>query len=246
MDFAIQSTSSQLPHHTAIILDGNGRWAERRGLPRWQGHRAGARAAGRIVETALELGLPDLTYFVFSSDNWRRDHREVGRLLTLLERALDGELANAGERGVRLSVIGRRDRLPGSLIGAIERAEHRSARGGRLHLRLAVDYSARHAIASASGLLEPADLAERIGRALHAAEPIPDVDLLIRTGGERRLSDFLLWEAAYAEILFLDLPWPDFGPRDLRGAVEEFARRDRRFGGARPSLQFPALQEVIS
>jgi undecaprenyl diphosphate synthase len=225
------STFHQLPSHTALILDGNGRWAARRGLPRWAGHRAGARAVGPIVSSALELGLANLTLYAFSSDNWRRGAEEVSRLLVLLERSLARQAAEGARRGVRLSVIGRRDRLPGSLLGAIERAEERTDAGRRLHLRLAVDYSARHALRTACGSCE-------------ASEPIPDVDLLIRTGGERRLSDFMLWESAYAELLFLDVLWPDFGPQDLRGAIAEFARRERRFGALpAPSLSLP-LQEV--
>lgn len=239
------STFNKIPLHTALILDGNGRWARRRGLPRWVGHRAGAGAVGRIVPCAVELGLPDLSLYAFSSDNWRREPDEVSRLLALLERGIE-ERAEEGERlGVRLSVIGRRDRLPSRLVRAIERAERRTERGDRLHLRLAVDYSSREALRAAACRHDAAELAPRIGRALHSREPIPDVDLLIRTGGERRLSDFMLWESAYAELLFLDVLWPDFGPRDLILAVEEFARRERRFGGCAASTPFPPLREAL-
>jgi len=238
------SAFSQVPSHTALILDGNGRWAARRGLPRWAGHRAGARTVGRIVSCALELGLANLTLYAFSSDNWRRGAEEVSRLLALLERSLAEQATEGARRGVRLSVIGRRDRLPGSLLRAIEGAEERTDAGRRLHLRLAVDYSARHALSTACGSCEASELAPRLGRALNAREPIPDVDLLIRTGGERRLSDFMLWESAYAELLFLDVLWPDFSPRDLRQAVEEFARRERRFGGLPAPSPSSPLQEV--
>lgn len=239
------STCSSLPEHTALILDGNGRWAERRGLPRWAGHRAGARAVARIVPCAVELGLRDLTLYAFSSDNWRRGDEEVSRLFALFQRSV-AEQASEGERlGVRLSVIGRRDRLPASLVRAIEEAEARTDAGRRLHLRLAVDYSSRRALEVACRADDSTELVPRLGRALNAREPIPDVDLLIRTGGERRLSDFLLWESAYAELLFLDVLWPDFRPRDLQRAVDEFARRERRFGGppapSRPPLP---LREV--
>jgi undecaprenyl diphosphate synthase len=197
--------------HVAIIMDGNGRWAERRGLERVAGHRVGATAVRRIVEAAPAEGVRALTLFAFSADNWKRPAPEVSALMRLFARHLRTETPRCIEHGVALRVIGRRDRLPGPLVEAIERAEAATAAGTRLELRLAVDYSARHAIET--------------GRLL------PDVDLLIRTGGEQRLSDFLLWECAYAEILFTTTMWPDFGTADLAAAVAWFHARDRRFGG---------------
>jgi undecaprenyl diphosphate synthase len=202
-----QSTSL----HVAIIMDGNGRWATRRGLPRSAGHRRGAEAVRRAVEAAPDLGIAQLTLFAFSADNWQRPPHEVDLLMRLFARYLRAETAELKRRGVRLEVIGRRDRLPARLVAAIAAAESATAAGAELHLRLAVDYSARAAI--------------RAGRL------IPDVDLLIRTGGEQRLSDFLLWEAAYAELHFTDRMWPDFAAADLAAAVQAFHARERRFGG---------------
>jgi len=226
-----QSTSLQernRPHHTAIILDGNGRWAEARGLPRMAGHRAGAVAVRRTVEAARAAGLRLLTLYAFSSDNWRRPRPEVNALFALLSAYLADETQRLRERGIRLTAIGRRDRLPRSLSSAIEAAEAATASGRDMHLRIAVDYSSREAIARAARRIPPRSPAPReaLGRILAT----PDVDLLIRTGGEQRLSDFLLWEAAYAELVFLPVPWPDFARQDLEGALEEFARRGRRFG----------------
>jgi undecaprenyl diphosphate synthase len=210
------STSSRSAHpHVAIIMDGNGRWATARGLPRTAGHRAGADAVRRAVETAPRLGVRTLTLFAFSSDNWKRPSREVAALMRLFHRYLASEAAALQENGVRLSVIGRRDRLAESLVRQIVAAERLTASGRRLHLRLAVDYSAREAIKRSAR--EPACVG-------------PDVDLLIRTGGERRLSDFLLWECAYAELHFTDKRWPDFGAADLEGALDDFQSRQRRFG----------------
>jgi undecaprenyl diphosphate synthase len=200
------------PRHTAIIMDGNGRWAVARGLPRSAGHRAGAAAVRRVVEAAPSLGITALTLYAFSSDNWRRPRVEVQTLLRLLRTYLRDQTARCVERGVRLEVIGRRDRLPPALCAAIGEAERATEGGGTLHLRLAIDYSAREAIARG----EP---------------PIPDVDLLIRTGGEQRLSDFLLRECAYAELYFTPCPWPDFDGAALAAAVAECGRRERRFGG---------------
>ena len=201
--------------HVAIIMDGNGRWASRRGFSRGAGHRVGAEAVRRVVEAAPELGIKALTLFAFSADNWKRPAGEVSTLMRLFARHLRTETPRCVEHGVALRVVGRRDRLPGPLVDTIERSEVATAQGNKLDLRLAVDYSARAAI-------------ER-GRLL------PDVDLLIRTGGEQRLSDFLLWECAYAELYFTPMMWPDFGAADLAAAVTWFHARERRFGGLKES-----------
>jgi undecaprenyl diphosphate synthase len=220
--------------HAAIIMDGNGRWAQERGLPRVAGHRAGADAVRRVVKASPDLGITGLTLYAFSSDNWRRPQTEVRTLMSLLGRYLRSEAGELQESGVRLSIIGRRDRLPLSVVEAIEWAERRTFGGRRLHLRVAVDYSARDAILSAAISAKDGMSRESIAQAL-----APDVDLLIRTGGEQRLSDFLLWECAYAELIFTPRMWPDFDAVDLRRAIEEFHRRDRRFGTV-PSAWVPA------
>ncbi len=216
-------------------MDGNGRWAVARGLPRLEGHRAGIAAARRVVEAAPSCGISTLTLFAFSSDNWRRSAEEVASLMRLLEWYLDHETARAIGDGVRLEVIGRRDRLDAALCRAIEDAERATAGGRRLRLRLAIDYSGRDAIlAAARGLAEWSR--DAFERALG-----PAVDLMIRTGGERRLSDFLLWECAYAELIFSRTMWPDFTAADLAGAVRDFHSRERRFGGT-PSVSIPQHQ----
>jgi undecaprenyl diphosphate synthase len=213
--------------HVAIIMDGNGRWATRRGLPRVVGHRAGARAVRRTVEAAADLGISILTLYAFSEDNWSRPATEVSALMKLLGRYLVQETRRCIDNGVRLEAIGRRDRLPAPLVGMLEDAERRTAHGRRLLLRLAIDYSSRHAILNAAGRMSTADrLAEQGLSALLG----PDVDLLIRTSGEQRLSDFLLWECAYAEMVFTPRLWPEFGREDLAQAIAEFQRRERRFG----------------
>jgi undecaprenyl diphosphate synthase len=220
--------------HAAIIMDGNGRWAQERGLPRIAGHRAGADAVRRVVKASPELGITGLTLYAFSSDNWRRPETEVSTLMNLLKRYLHSEADELRDSGVRLSIIGRRDRLPASVIEAIEWAEMRTFIGRRLHLRVAIDYSARDAILSAAISARNEMSRESIAQSL-----APDVDLLIRTGGEQRLSDFLLWESAYAELIFTTRMWPDFDATDLRRAVEEFHKRERRFGGV-PGTWVPA------
>lgn len=206
-------------------MDGNGRWAAARGLPRLAGHRAGIEAARRAVRCAPDLGIGVLTLFAFSADNWKRPAEEVAGLMRLLRTYIEREAAVCLENGVRVEAIGRRDRLGEELRDAIGRAESATADGGKLRLRIAIDYSARDAIvAAARGVREWSR--EALGSALG-----PPVDLLIRTGGERRLSDFLLWECAYAELVFTRVMWPDFGEEDLRSAVREFRGRERRFGG---------------
>jgi undecaprenyl diphosphate synthase len=220
--------------HTAIIMDGNGRWAERRGLPRSAGHRAGAKTVRRIVEAATRGPVDILTLYAFSSDNWSRPAGEVASLMRLLKRYLVSETARCLDNGVRLSVIGRRDRLAPDLVRTIENTEHLTAGGTNLHLRLAIDYSARAAITQAALCVRGPCSAHEFERALAAAvhsDVGAPVDLLIRTGGERRLSDFLLWESAYAELVFVDTYWPDFDEAALEAALREFGRRDRRFGG---------------
>jgi len=221
--------------HVGIIMDGNGRWAIRQGLSRGAGHRAGADAVKRIVEAAPSAGIGTLTLFAFSSDNWRRPALEVAWLMRLFREYLRAEMARCVVTGVRLEIIGRRDRLGPSLLRAVEAAEIATSGGCQLRLRVAIDYSGRDAILRAAQCLRPGTVSrESFGRRVSIVDhssPVPELDLLIRTGGERRLSDFLLWEAAYAELHFTSLMWPDFGPADLRAAVEEFTTRERRFGG---------------
>jgi undecaprenyl diphosphate synthase len=211
--------------HAAIIMDGNGRWASRRALPRAAGHRAGASAVRRTVEAAPGVGISTLTLYAFSEDNWSRPAREVSALMKLLGRYLAQESGRCVANGVRLEAIGRRDRLPAPLVALLEEAERKTAHGARLHLRLAIDYSSRQAILDAARRAE-SDTSEEQFSALMG----PDVDLLIRTSGEQRLSDFLLWECAYAELVFTPRLWPDFTAGDLAEAVAEFHRRERRFG----------------
>ena len=206
-------------------MDGNGRWAMARGLPRLAGHRAGAEAVNRVVEAAPGCGIGTLTLFAFSSDNWNRPKEEVVALMRLFACYLQRETSRCLENGVRLEVIGRRDRLSRKLLATMEQSERATAAGTTLRLRIAVDYSGRDSIlAAARNLTELSrqSLELRLG---------PPVDLLIRTGGEQRLSDFLLWESAYAELMFARRMWPDFDASDLASALREFHTRERRFGG---------------
>jgi undecaprenyl diphosphate synthase len=218
-------------------MDGNGRWALARGRPREEGHVAGAAAVRRTVEAAPAFGITTLTLYAFSSDNWRRPRGEVDNLMFLLQKYLDVECANLTASGVRFNVIGRRDRIPGSLRRSISHVEERTSEATSLHLRIAIDYSARDALLAAAGRVAKGppptrDSFERsLCEAIHAPRGTRDVDLLIRTGGEQRLSDFLLWESAYAELYFTDVPWPDFSKDDLASAVQAFTSRDRRYGG---------------
>lgn len=212
--------------HVAIIMDGNGRWARTRGLPRTAGHRAGARSVREIIEAAAQMPIDILTLYAFSSDNWARPAIEVNALFHLLRRYLQSECARCVSNGVRVEFIGRRDRIPQSLATLITQTEQRTRAGETLQLRIALDYSSRHQILQAAQRsLAASGSVDTFGASLQS-----DVDLLIRTGGERRLSDFLLWEAAYAELVFVDAFWPDFDTAMLKSALEEFHRRDRRFG----------------
>jgi undecaprenyl diphosphate synthase len=230
--------------HVAIISDGNGRWATSRGLPRSAGHRAGAEAARRVIQAAPHLGIHTLTIFALSSANWQRPTTEVNSILRILHEYLLTETTHCLEEGVRLTVIGRRDRLPAGLREAVVDAEALTARGRRLHLRLAIDYSAREAIYRAAckfykvtelSLESFSDVLSEVQRGGST-----DVDLLIRTGGEQRLSDFLLWECAFAEFVFVPKRWPDFAVTDLTDALKEFARRERT-RGALPATVSPAV-----
>jgi undecaprenyl diphosphate synthase len=222
--------------HVAIIMDGSGRWATARGLARSAGHHAGHAAVRRVVEAAPECGIRVLTLFTFSSDNWRRPAGEVAELLRIFEAFFTMDAPAFLRRGIRVSVVGRRDRLPVSLRDAIEKVEAASRLGLPLHVRLAIDYSGREAIVRAANQLRQSGnasaevFAHLLAEAEPAAEPVPDIDLLIRTGGEQRLSDCPLWEIAYAELLFTPCLWPDFGAAELQAAVREFWTRDRRFG----------------
>ena len=225
--------------HVAIIMDGNGRWAKQRGLPRVAGHHAGVAAVRRVVERAPDMGIGSLTLYAFSSDNWRRPASEVESIFRLLRAFLRLETERLRQHGVRLQVIGRRDRLPKLVLREIEKAERATECGRRLQLCLAIDYSSRYsitrAVADATAALQSEGptsnelLGSLLTQALSARSR--DVDLLIRPGGEKRLSDFLLWESAYAELLFTDRMWPDFNESDLEEALKEFRRRERRFGG---------------
>ncbi|MBI1357144.1 MAG: di-trans,poly-cis-decaprenylcistransferase [Acidobacteria bacterium] len=236
----MQSTQ-QPARHVAVIMDGNGRWAVQRGRMRVQGHLAGADAVRRTVRAALALEIPWLTLFAFSCENWKRPAQEVDALMTLFGRYLRGEAEGCAAEGVRLRVIGRRDRLSPELREAVEAAEARTAGGTRLTLRLAVDYSARDVLARAARAAgADGDFAAAVAAAQHDPPGAPEIDLLIRTGGEKRVSDQLGWEAAYAELCFLEVMWPEFEERHLRAALAEFRGRERRFGGLRePGTDVP-------
>ncbi|WGR94529.1 di-trans,poly-cis-decaprenylcistransferase [Bradyrhizobium sp. ISRA443] len=219
--------------HVGIIMDGNGRWATRRGLSRLRGHEAGVEAIRRVVEAAPDQGVGTLTLYAFSSDNWRRPKAEVAALMALLRFYLANEVAALVRNGVRLTVIGRRDRLPDGIASAIARAEAATANGTTLHLRIAIDYSARDAILNAAvRAASVGELSRETFADLITDEAgLRDVDLIIRTSGEKRLSDFLLWEGAYAELHFTERMWPEFDADDLADALASFHRRERRFGG---------------
>jgi undecaprenyl diphosphate synthase len=228
--------TSQTGLHVAIIMDGNGRWATHRGLPRVAGHRAGVAAVRRAVEHAPNLGIRVLTLYAFSSDNWARPAQEVQSIFWIIRAFLRLECERLCQQGVRLEVIGRRDRIPAPLLREIERAESATAVGQTLLLRIAIDYSSRTSIAQAaasliSSVAEPID-SERMRTIIthNLTSGCGEVDLLMRTGGEKRLSDYLLWESAYAELAFTDRMWPDFDGQDLETAVNDFKHRERRFG----------------
>jgi undecaprenyl diphosphate synthase len=235
------STARQVPAHVAIIMDGNGRWAKARGLPRAAGHRRGAEAARRTVEAAIELGVRYLTLFGFSSENWKRPLAEIDDLMGLLRHYLRGEIAELHKAGVRLQVIGDRTRLAPDIVGMIDNAEQMTRANNALHLIIALSYGARAEIAAAARQLAE----EAVRGALRAdaidevafgsrlfTDGIPDPDVVIRTSGEQRLSNFLLWQSAYAELLFIDTLWPDFGRAELEHAIAEYQRRERRYGAA--------------
>ena len=222
--------------HIAIIMDGNGRWAAQRGLPRTAGHRAGAKAVDKVVEAAARHGIGTLSLYAFSADNWRRPQAEVGALFTLLRRYLLAQTPRCLERSIRINVVGRRDRLTPQVLRTIEHSERTTAQCSGLRLRIAVDYSSQHSLlescrrmALETGI-DRSRFRELLAGVDHSAAVTPDVDLLIRTGGEKRLSDFLLWECAYAELHFVDSFWPDFDELAFKQALDEYARRERRFG----------------
>jgi len=226
----------EVAQNVAIIMDGNGRWARRRGLPIALGHRAGTRALRRTVESAIDLGVQNLVVYAFSTENWSRPQDEVDALMEIFGETIERELPDLAEQGVRVRFIGRRDRAPEALRARMESMEDRTELNARLGLWIAFDYGGRAELVRAarriaeSGM-DPREIDENVvAQHLYAPE-LPDPDLLIRTSGELRVSNFMLWQLAYAELVFVDRLWPDFDARDLRGALEEYARRRRRFGG---------------
>jgi undecaprenyl diphosphate synthase len=222
--------------HVAIIMDGNGRWAQDRGLPRTAGHVQGAKAVNEVVEAAARAGVRALTLYAFSADNWGRPSAEVAALMRLLRRYLMTETNRCLEQSIRLNIIGRRDRLNAALVRAIEQSERLTAGCTGMHLRVAVDYSAQYSLLEATrragteAVLDANRFQELLDEVDHSASPAGAVDLLIRTGAEKRLSDFMLWQCAYAELFFADCMWPDFGESGLRAALDYYAGRQRRFG----------------
>jgi undecaprenyl diphosphate synthase len=222
-------------------MDGNGRWAKRRGLPRVAGHRRGADSVRMAIEAAIEHGIRHLTLFGFSSENWRRPAGEIGELMGLLRHYLRAELAELHANGIRLRVVGDRARLPDDIVAMIRSAEDTTRANGRLDLTIALSYGGRAEIAAAArslaedaaaGRILPSDIDQDAFAARLWTAGLPDPDLLVRTSGEKRISNFLLWQCAYAEFVFIDTLWPDFGKTDFAEAVAEFRRRDRRFGSA--------------
>jgi undecaprenyl diphosphate synthase len=237
---AVWRAGAQVPRHVAIIMDGNGRWAEQRGLPRSVGHRMGVEAVRRTVRAAIELGVQYLTIYSFSSENWARPVTEIDDLMGLMRRFIRRDLADLHKNGVRIGVIGERDRVDGELLQLIDDAVALTSDNAALNLQIAFNYGSRAEIAKAArrlaervldGTMKPQDITpEALGAELDT-RGVPDPDLLIRTSGELRLSNFLLWQSAYTEFVFLDAFWPDFGRELLEQAIGEYCRRSRRFGG---------------
>ena len=234
-----QAAPTLLPRHVAIIMDGNGRWARKRMLPREAGHVAGGAAGRDTVRGALDMGLENLTLFAFSSENWKRPKTEVGALMGLFRRFFNNDMDEMVAKGCRIRIIGHRGRVAGDIHAMIEEAEKRSAGNKGMNLTFAFDYGAQEEIASAArelaraardGRLDPETITPELFASRLFTSGLPEPDLIIRTSGERRLSNFLLWQSAYAEMLFLDTLWPDFGRDALAAALETFAQRERRFG----------------
>ena len=235
------SEARERPLHVAIIMDGNGRWAKARGLPRSLGHRSGVNALKRTVEAAPNFGIDRLTVFGFSTENWRRPAQEVSELMGLLRAYLQSDLNRLEREGARVRVLGRRVGLAPDIRDIIDRAETLTAHNDRFHLQVAFNYGGRADIADAAqrlaqaardGRLDPEQIDETTFETQLSTAAAPDPDLIIRTSGEVRLSNFLLWEAAYAELVFQDVLWPDYGPAHLEAAVAEYRGRNRRYGGA--------------
>ena len=226
--------------HVAIIMDGNGRWARARGLPRTLGHRAGVAALRRTVEGAAALGVDRLTVFGFSTENWRRPPGEVSELMGLLKAYFHSDLERLAREGVRVRVVGRRIGLDSDILDIVQRAETRTAANRRFHLQVAFNYGGQadivdaartYAAQAVAGLVRPEDLDEAAFGSLLSPAAGPPPDLIVRTSGEKRLSNFLLWECAYAELVFQAVYWPDYGPEHLAAAIDEFRSRERRYGG---------------
>ena len=242
MDTAVrQPADAVVPTHVAIIMDGNGRWARSRGLPRTAGHKQGAEAVRRSIEACFELGVSYLTLFGFSSENWKRPEAEVMDLMVLLRRYLQSEIAELHKNGVRVRVIGERSRFSPDIVSLIRNAEEMTKANDALHLTVALNYGSRQEIsktarelaeAVAAGKIKAQDIDEALFASHLATADMPDPDLLIRTSGEKRLSNFLLWQSAYAELVFLDVLWPDFNKSHLEDAIHEFHRRERRYGAS--------------
>jgi len=241
MDPQIAHGSTTVPRYVAIIMDGNGRWARARGLPRAVGHKYGAETVRKTVEAAIDLGVEYLTLFGFSSENWNRPMGEVSDLMGLLRRYLSKEMAELHAKGVRIRVIGERERLDGDIVSLIEQSEKLTQNNVTLNLTLALSYGGRSAIALAArriaeqvqaGTLSPEMIGEEKVRASLETVDLPDPDLLIRTSGEQRISNFMLWECAYSEFVFIDTLWPDFSREQFADAIAEFGRRNRRYGSA--------------
>ncbi|MGH9356908.1 MAG: polyprenyl diphosphate synthase [Terriglobia bacterium] len=247
MSPALKPTYNEEHLHAAIIMDGNGRWASLRNLGRAEGHRAGAESLRRIVDAAPRLGIQILTLYAFSGNNWGRPASEIRGLMKLFEDFFTAQEEAWVNQGVRVSIIGRRDRLPSSLLAAIGAVERATISGAKLHLRLAIDYSAQAVIVEAARRFrdnQPAaseEFSRLVAEVCHADSEDSDVDILIRTGGERRLSDFLLWEIAYAELFFSSRYWPDFGEEDLARIIDEYRRRERRFGRLKEPAEVAAV-----
>jgi undecaprenyl diphosphate synthase len=244
MNVVSTDLAGQAPAHIAIIMDGNGRWAKARGLPRTAGHRAGAQSVRKAVAAAIEFGVSYLTLYGFSSENWKRPVAEVDDLMGLLRRHLQAEIAEFHKERIRLRVIGERARLPKDIVRLIDDAEARTEGNDRLTLVMAISYggrqdivcAARHLAAeAAAGRLDPNTIDESLMTGVLSTVGIPDPDLVIRTSGEQRISNFLLWQSAYSEFVFINKLWPDFGKDDLAEAIKEYQRRDRRYGAAASS-----------